>query len=203
MIRALCLAVALTMAGALPGAAQDLPALYDVQGVAADDVLNIRAAPQADAEIVGTLAPDAKRIEVIAAVDGWAMVNTGEGTGYAKLEYLAPSGGPAWQTFEAPLSCFGTEPFWGLDFDPAAMSISLNNFETPAQVMAVKQIWLPLPWSPVSAIGLEDGTVVIRPEECSDGMSDQTYGIAMDMFLTKGDLRRYSGCCSLELRTGN
>lgn len=49
-----------------PAAAQDLPAVYDVAGVAADDVLNVRAEPSAEAPVLRTLAPDAGGIEVVA-----------------------------------------------------------------------------------------------------------------------------------------
>ena len=39
--------------------------MFDVTGVAANDVLNIRAAPDASAEIIGTLSPNARDIEVV------------------------------------------------------------------------------------------------------------------------------------------
>lgn len=42
-----------------------LPTLFDVQDVAAGDVLNIREAPNAKAAIIGTLAPDATGVEVV------------------------------------------------------------------------------------------------------------------------------------------
>lgn len=200
MIRAFLLVLVL----AFPAAAQDLPApfpaLFDVQGVAADDVLNIRAAPSADAAVVGTLAPEAKGVEVVGAEDGWAKVNSGDGTGYARMDYLAAAGGSDWQALTVPLSCFGTEPFWGLSFDPAGRAVEFTNYDTPAQAMAVTQLWPAPMWSPLSAIGLQGGTAVVRAEECSDGMSDFTYGIALDLFLTEGEARRYSGCCSLILR---
>lgn len=41
----------------LPVAAQDLPALFHVIGVAEDDVLNIRQGPSASAEAIGSLPP--------------------------------------------------------------------------------------------------------------------------------------------------
>ncbi|MFD2813860.1 SH3 domain-containing protein [Paracoccus aerius] len=75
-------ALALTLALAGPALATQeyiLPTLFDVTGVASDDVLNIRAEPNAKAAIIGTLAPDAFRIEVVEERQGWARVNTGEG----------------------------------------------------------------------------------------------------------------------------
>jgi uncharacterized protein YgiM (DUF1202 family) len=58
------------------------PALHDVSGVAADDVLNIREAPDASAAIIGKLKPDAENVEVIRPDDhhSWGLVNTGEGS---------------------------------------------------------------------------------------------------------------------------
>ncbi|MEO1155590.1 MAG: SH3 domain-containing protein, partial [Pseudomonadota bacterium] len=47
------------------GAAQGYPALFDVTGVASDDVLNIRSAPSATAEIIGTLAHNETGVEVV------------------------------------------------------------------------------------------------------------------------------------------
>ncbi|MEP2426619.1 MAG: SH3 domain-containing protein, partial [Tateyamaria sp.] len=77
---------------ALPAAAtQDAwPALYDVSGVAENDALNIRQAPDAAAPIIGSLTPDAEGIEVIRPDDhhGWGLVNSGEGRGWVSLRYL-------------------------------------------------------------------------------------------------------------------
>lgn len=68
------------------------PALYDVSGVASDDVLNIRAEPSADAPIIGTLAHDATNVEIIRdGENGWGLVNTDEGTGWVSFAYLATS----------------------------------------------------------------------------------------------------------------
>jgi hypothetical protein len=51
----------LLLAMATPATAQVLPALYNVAGVAADDVLDVRAAYEAGAEIVDTLPPGCNR----------------------------------------------------------------------------------------------------------------------------------------------
>ena len=60
-------------------------------GVAANDLLNIRAAPSANAEIIGTLSPRARHIEVVGYDDTgrWAQINTGEISGWAALRFLA------------------------------------------------------------------------------------------------------------------
>ena len=60
MIRVLILLLAL----ALPLRAEEFPAAYAVTGVASNDVLNIRARPDAGSAIIGSLAPDATGVEV-------------------------------------------------------------------------------------------------------------------------------------------
>jgi hypothetical protein len=111
------LAVLLWAALALPGAAtQDgWPAIHDVTGVAADDVLNIRERPDASSPIVGQLAPDAT-VEVIRPNERltWGLVNAGERTGWVSLRYLQRRPGQWDGAFPEIASCFGTEPFWSL-----------------------------------------------------------------------------------------
>jgi hypothetical protein len=124
---------------ATPAAAQDaLPILADVTGVAADDVLNVRAAPNAGAEIVGTLAPDMRGVEV-AGLDpsgGWGLVNSGERAGWAAMRFLAPRA-DVWRAGALPegLTCFGTEPFWSLR--PGGGRLVLATPEGPERDMAL------------------------------------------------------------------
>jgi uncharacterized membrane protein len=196
MIRAALILLWLTA----PLRADVYPALHEVTGVAADDVLNIREAPDASAAMIGTLAPDATGVEVVAVQDGWAVVNTGEGTGYAALRFLARADAPDWPTLEVPLTCLGTEPFWSLQIDPAQ---SETRFQTPEDeeplVAPITSTWPGLPWSQAAAVALPDGLAVLTPAACSDGMSDQSFGIAADLFLTGPDRTRLSGCCRLGL----
>lgn len=198
MIRLLILMLAL----ASPLRAEDLPAFHAVTGVAANDVLNIRERPDAGSPVLGTLAPDATGVEVIATSGSWALVNAGEGSGYAALRYLAREPGPGWDTLQAPLTCFGTEPFWSLEIDPQAGE---TRYRTPESedpgVAPLATAWPGLPWAPSAAVGLEEGLAVMQPRQCSDGMSDRRYGIAVDIFRNdSGGAERLSGCCSLGLR---
>ncbi|MEZ5798844.1 MAG: SH3 domain-containing protein [Paracoccaceae bacterium] len=201
MRRAVFLALVLSAA---PLRAQDAPApwpaLHEVAGVAANDVLNLRAAPDAGAAIVGALAPDATGVEVVAVTDGWGLVNTGEGTGYAKMAYLVPEPGGGWADLNRPMACFGTEPFWSLAYEPGNPALRLATPEGPAQELFISNVWVSRPWATPAALGLEGGMLVLRPAECSDGMSDHTYGLAVDLFLTGATAARYSGCCSLQIR---
>ncbi|TAG19100.1 MAG: peptide-binding protein [Rhodobacterales bacterium] len=181
--------------------AETYPALHAVVGVAADDVLNIRAAPDAGADIVGTLAPNLMGVEVIAVSDGWAQVNSGEGMGYAAMRYLEREEGPEWFALARPLACFGTEPFWSLTLDPDARTAAFTTPEmTEPRTDPMGQTWTGEVWAPTAAVDLPDGMAVLRPAACSDGMSDQSFGIAVDLFLRTGDRQRISGCCTLAQR---
>jgi uncharacterized membrane protein len=175
-----------------------------VTGVAVGDVLNIRARPDAGAEVIGTLAPDATGIEVVDAADGWAVVNTAEQTGYVAQRFLAREDGPAWNSLEGPLTCFGTEPFWSLDVDPVAGETRYLTPEDPEpRVSKISDSWPGQPWTPAAAVALPEGLAVMQPTECSDGMSERTYGISIDLFLNAMDAgtgqQRLSGCCLIFL----
>jgi uncharacterized membrane protein len=179
--------------------AQDYPAFHSVTKVDADDVLNIRAMPEAGAAIIGTLAPDATEVEVIGVADGWAMLNAGDAIGYADLRFLARAEGPAWNSLKVPLRCLGTEPFWSLKIDPAAGTASFSSpDEIEGQISDLAQTWPGELWAPAAALSLPEGLAVLYPAECSDGMSERGYGITIDIFLTGTDRSRLSGCCLLD-----
>ncbi len=199
MIRLAALCLCLLTPVAL---AQDLPALHAVTGVANDDVLNIRSRPKADAAIIGTLPPDSTGIEVVAVEGDWAVVNTAEATGYAALRYLRREDRPAWNSLEAPLTCLGTEPFWSLTINRAAGIVGYQTPEMPEPLQSpLTETWPGVPWSPSAALALPEGLAVLQPLECSDGMSDRSYGISVDVFLQGTDAgagwSRLSGCCLL------
>lgn len=198
MIRLAALVLLLTGA---PLWAEGYPARHAVTGVADDDVLNIRAAPEADAAIIGTLPPDATGVEVVAVEGDWAVVNTGEASGYAALRFLRREAGPEWTALETPLTCLGTEPFWSLRVDPGQGVATLASPDDPeGQEARITQAWPGLPWAPTAAFALAVGTVVLSPADCSDGMSERRYGIAADLFLTRPTASRLSGCCTTGLR---
>lgn len=195
MIRVCLLLLAL----AHPLRAEVFPAWYDVTGVAADDVLNIRAAPDAGSEVIGTLAPDANGVEVVAVQGGWAVVNTDEGAGFASMQFLRRASGLDWNLLKSPLACQGTEPFWSLQIDPANWAA---RFQAPedqtARALPITTTWPGLPWAEAAAVELSEGVLVLTPAECSDGMSDRHFGIATDLFATEtGKGGRLSGCCRL------
>ncbi|MFN3823930.1 MAG: SH3 domain-containing protein [Pseudorhodobacter sp.] len=199
------------MAGLLcgPVAAQDLPALHDVAGVAANDQLNIRAEPSASAAILGSFPPGTDAVEVTAlSADGrWGRVNLEEGAGWVAMRYMARQSGPGWADLAQPLACFGTEPFWSLNFSPAEADLRFNRMgEEPLDLRAG---WA----APVSGrrgmVGLaltgaaETGFLTLTGQDCSDGMSDRGYGIGIALFLngsgaSTAEAAGWSGCCSLD-----
>ena len=184
-----------------------LPTLFDVTGVAAHDVLNIRAAPNAGAEIIGSFAPSARNIEVVGQDETgqWARVNTGERSGWTALRYLAYQV-DVWTpgTLPQTLHCLGNEPFWS--FRPNGNVVVYSTRDRPEAVMRIEEVmstWVFRdPRRSLSAQGESlRMTAVIVPMACSDGMSDRSYGLDVTLILYGGDApQMLTGCCSIAPR---
>ena len=193
------IAVFLLLAGAAQ--AQDFPALYDVTGVASDDVLNVRTRPMAEANMVGTLAPDAEGIEVLAEENGWGRVNVDGQSGWASLDFLARVEGSALPD-AAVVDCFGTEPFWSLELTQGESAV----FSVPEGVEKAFSV-SPLTtasgrFQPFAALGSKMGenvTVIVGEGQCSDGMSDNLFGLTGMVVIGGYDTQVYSGCCTLDV----
>jgi uncharacterized membrane protein len=182
-------------------AAQDLPALFSVTDVASNDVLNIRAEPTSAAPIIGSLTPNATRIEVVArsANGRWGLVNSFEQTGWASLRFLER------QPFQAfPPSdyrCFGTEPFW----DVSVIGDDVQWSALGEDPISMTRDWTGTPMRQdrfaVRAFGdLSFVSLLVRKQMCSDGMSDRAYGLEVDVILDGAynmGTQVYSGCCTL------
>ncbi|MCI2400107.1 peptide-binding protein [Aliiroseovarius subalbicans] len=178
-----------------------MPALYDVTGVASDDVLNIRQSPAASSDLVGSLAPNAIGVEVIRLSDtgSWGLVNTQEWAGWVSMRFMARH--PDQGLFPMPATCFGTEPFWSMTL-PKAGPVAFKSaagenysFQTKTTMTANG---MPYRYS-VVADG-SDGTMhsVISRSACNDGMSDMEFGLTIDVILrAAAGYTHYSGCCSL------
>ncbi len=176
-----------------------LPTLFDVTGVAADDVLNIRSGPGTRFDVIGRLAPDAT-VEVVAhdRSGGWGQVNVGEGSGWVSLRFLRYRT-DVWEPGALPagFACFGTEPFWS--FRPDGFSTP----ETPdLAIETVAVLDSGIPRDPRRAIVAEgDGrrfTATVTPQICSDGMSDRVFGLGA-MIVVEGTETPalLTGCCSI------
>ena len=195
MIARLCLALVGALAPHL-AKAQVFPALYDVTGVATDDVLNIRKAASASSPILATLPPDARSVEVIAPAGDWAMVNTGERSGYVALRFLARQPNADWFDLELPVTCLGTEPFWNFALTPSQGRVV---YASPEGEFAapVTGLWPGDQFAQVAGTAFPQGFATIRGATCSDGMSDRTYGLAIDLFLSGDQTTVRHGCCTL------
>ncbi len=185
------------------------PALYDVHGVASDDVLNIRQAPAADAPVIGWLGADATGIELIRPNDSqtWALVNSGETSGWISLSYMSRQPG---QWAGATLNirhCFGTEPFWSLLFDGDTVNYAIPGSApvagrvtarlTGTSLLDVEAFLLDFDATKQQDLP-QSATAIVSVRACSDGMSDRTYGLRMDTVLQTSDgSQLFSGCCSL------
>ena len=185
-----------------PLLAQSVPQLYDVTGVAADDVLNIRAAPSAQAQIIGALERDARAVEVVATNPSgtWGQVNTGEAAGWVSLRYMVARGVMLDdQNLPVGLRCFGTEPFWSLIPIDGAL-----RYQTPAEPARDLALWRVQDSAITGDLhrilrfaGLDGpGVAFVYPAACSDGMSDRAYGLSISAMMGL-DRPMLSGCCSL------
>lgn len=198
MIRLLALSLLL----AAPASAQEFPSLFDVTGVASNDVLNVRESPSAAAPIVGTLAPDARAVEVVGADPSghWALVNVGETAGWASLAYLTEAPASGDYLLERDLSCGGTEPFWSLDITQGA-GARFNPMEGQAEDWPAGLVQMGAGRTDRFLIGLGDGrAAVLSRGYCSDGMSDLMYGLEINVLSHPGGLTLWNGCCSIAPR---
>lgn len=195
-MRSVWLAAAFALGPAITWAA-DFPAWYRVTNVAPDDVLNIRRAPEATADVMGGLPPDGQPVEVIAlsATGTWAQVNDGETAGWVAARYLERLS-PDRMGLPLPLECGGTEPFWSLRVEEGQAGLSVMGTE-------VAELTMGMPMASRNdtrrfALRGDDLTVLIARASCSDGMSDRAYGLTVDMlWQDAGVPSLFSGCCNL------
>ena len=189
--------------------ATELPALFDVTGVAHDDVLNLRESPDSTSEVLGSLAFNDRKIEVVDLSENnkWGLVNFREASGWISMRYMTIVPAEGWFMSSAKLVCTGTEPFWDMTVNApneGQMSFSSMSGETASDYS--------VEWHGGQAgrlnntIGLggrrSDNvgsfSAVIRRDSCHDGMSDMNFGLAIDLFLHEsGEPAGYEGCCSL------
>lgn len=185
--------------------AETLPALRDVTGVSAGDVLNVRAEPTASAPVIATLAPDATSVEVVEQRGNWGLVNAGEAAGWAYLKYLAPRADAPWYGVTSTLRCFGTEPFWSLTVAPGAGDVRREEPGVPETRLKLGAVSGADGHASIAfgAEGQPGGDLVLTGSRCSDGMSDRQFGITVTGTLRPGlsgaaEPARLQGCCSVK-----
>lgn len=179
---------------------ESFPNLFHVNGVASNDVLNIRQDPTASSPIVGTLAPQARNIEIIEAdpTGKWGWVNLGESGGWASLRFLKEAD---MATNLKEITCYGTEPYWTLSFANGGPA----QFEELGGTSFATEVAHLIPFDGrTDRFTLDLGrsqTAVLRRAACDDGMSDLRFGMEIDLIDFKGLVddtpRGLSGCCSL------
>ena len=193
------------LAGTPAAATQEyiLPTLFDVAGVAGDDVLNIREAPSASAPIIGELAPDATGVEIVGLDNSgnWGQVNTGERAGWVSMRYLNYRT-DVWLDGQLPrgFSCGGNEPFWGFrEVGNGGLQWEEPGHSTSMTVESV--LGTGIFRDPRRIIHVEDDhslmVASVTPKQCSDGMSDMQFGLEATVLLQSRDApaRMYTGCC--------
>ena len=177
------------------------PALYDVVGVATDDVLQIRSGPDADSESIGSLRPDAQGIEVTAqSADGkWARINNTESSGWVALRYLRQRA--AWADGTPfGLVCSGTEPFWGVRFVAGYLEVS-DPYDSDQRYRAVTQLrGAGTGFADLAILGGTEEqpvSMIVSPAACNDGMSDRNFALQVQLLRPNAAAPLLSGCCSM------
>jgi uncharacterized membrane protein len=184
------------------------PAVYAIQdyyaviGVASDDTLNVRMAPDSGAAIVGTLSHDASPVEIIRTENGWGMFPVGEYSGWVSMQFLRPIDQPMIGDTKVPegLRCVGTEPFWSATLNTNGASASHQNWQEDRAYQLTGAARSENSFM-TSLIMLEDGFAFITPGQCFDGMSDAEFG--WNGYFALGGSDRTSvlhGCCALPVR---
>lgn len=187
------------MAGAEPAF---IPTLNAVTGVAEADVLNIRAAPDPGAPILGTLAPDRTGVEVTGLDESgnWGRIGFGEVDGWVSLRYLAETPFPPGAVPDG-MSCLGVEPAWLLYFrDGTAafgtMSSDLSDGQVTAAATRVPPGRQTFGFSIAFPTTQLSGTITAGT--CSDTMSDRSYGWRVALLVQgAGSVHLEEGCCRL------
>jgi uncharacterized membrane protein len=194
MLRAILIALFTLTSACVQAQDEDVPMLV-VIGVGASDVLNVRAEPDADATLVGTLTPNASGLSVTAQSTetlDWIHIESNGLQGWVNASYLGYPTSP--EPLPIRLHCSGTEPFWGLELSysraDARFAFSEEDFSTgfspPTSPANRANIWLR------TRFDFETEFLLLEAETCSDGMSDRTYPYSVLVRLEENLL---SGCC--------
>ncbi len=208
MLRPLLIGLALTApvaAVAQENAQGFLPNLFDVTVVETWDTLNVRESPHGQAKVIATLPATATGIELIGrdASGKWGKINSGEQSGWVALRFLKQQAG-VWQQEAVPqsLSCSGTEPFWSLKAAKSGMVYAEP--DQPDRALALRKVMdRGIPGEPTRGLIAADDkgrvTAFMRPEQCSDGMSDRSFALAVSVILDGAEMpsRMLTGCCSI------
>ena len=203
----LALALAFIIGPAIVGSARAAePGYYRVTDVAAGDVLNVRADPDAQSDIVSEYTPDAHPIEVLEVVTEatgeWGRVLAADGNGWVAMRFLSPETVETIVGTLVPigLQCGGTEPFWSLTAAAGSLNFSAIDLDAVSRplVAATTAIGRNNRFGLVASDETERMTAMLASgEACSDGMSDRDFGWRIDLLIEGTETRAYEGCCRL------
>lgn len=185
----------LALTNACAQAQDDDAAMLVVFGVDANDVLNVRAEPDADAALLGTLMPNASGINVIAQSTDtldWILIESNGLQGWVNASYLGYAN--SYEPLPIRLHCSGTEPFWGLELSYSRADVRFafseeefsTGFSPPTSPANRANLWLR------SRFDSENEFLLLEAEACSDGMSERSYRYSL-LARLEGNL--LAGCC--------
>lgn len=109
----------------------------------------------------------------------------------AKVDANSSMGPASIGDFSKPMTALGTEPFWGLTIDGTRMKLTRPDkpellLEAPgAVIQAGRATWV------AKAADGQQITVTLYASDCSDGMSERTYGFTAEVAMLNETLR---GC---------
>ena len=203
---------------------QEEGAIFRVDGVAADDVLNVRSAPDPAASLAGTIPPTAQAVIGIGTPTTigqttWQRVRYAGVEGWVNKRFLkAPAAPPAASSSgsapAAPTSaaatppsnslqsfvCFGDEPFWSIEFGADGSATCGEACKGPPGLRSANVSTAPN--GDLQGFDLVDAkggvfvsAVTRKTGTCSDGMSDDPYPYVFSGVGKPGPL---AGCCRVK-----
>lgn len=163
------------------------PLLMEITNVPVNDTLNLRAGPSGSSADIGDL-NNGDRVEILDIQGNWGMIGRGEGNAWISLRYARQVARPVLGSgLPVGLVCTGTEPFWSLGLMQLG-TLQFNGASQPILQSGVsRNSTVTYFFSTPEVVG------ILRGQQCSDGMSDRTYGWQVDIVTGQG---LYSGCCS-------
>lgn len=187
------------LAGAAQATNEGWPALYDVVDVGSGDVLNVREEPGSDGEIIGALPYDAESVEIVRAEGdpAWGLVNINEGVGWVSMRYLARQPEQLDYIYPEFTSCAGTEPFWNLTRDGAAITYEIFSEDMPPRTETLVSEKTAVGHRHRYSFRTENLVGVLARQYCDDGMSGYEYGLELNLILLEEDYL-IQGCCSIQ-----
>ncbi len=187
------------------------PSLYRVTGLKNGEPLNVRSGPSTKFEDIGDLTIDSDPVEIIEldSTGKWARFVWSGSSGWASIKYLKQFDSPKLAGTEVPvgLYCTGTEPFWKyeiLDQKNIRLNILGNDKPISALLDTVSSSvnHLTFPVAIVASTNSESITSLLRPDRCSDGMSDRIFDWSVDILLQRNtSTTLLSGCCRLPIQS--